>query len=506
MAQINKNPPGVSYFIAAAAALFGWSEQALHAAFLLPALAVAWGTYLLARRFTARPGIAALAATLSPVFVVSSTNVMSDTLTLAFYVWAVYWWVEGIETNSRARLSGAAVFMALATLTKYLGITSLPLLFAYAIAQKRGIGSWAVHFAIPILIIGAYQWYCWRMYGVNPLANAAGFASSFTAEAGAERPSYLSRFMIGLTFLGGCHTTITLMAFALWPRRWTVPILILAFAGACILFLAFRQASSAIVHPDYGMSMPMRVQCILFAAAGIHLLFCALYHLYRERDAGALLIFLWIAGMFVFSSFVNWTTNGRTMLPMAPAVGILAARMIPPRAKSAALPVSVPIGLVASACLALLVAWSDYAMASAGKRAGEDLAKVRESLGADVWVQGNWGMRWYLEGAGAKPFDRDNGPRIGDVVIQSSNNLIYPLPEELRTLEREPIFPVFPWLATMDRRLGAAFYAAIWGPLPYSFGRVPPETFYYWRMMPRADAIESGPDQNSPTMSAPRPR
>lgn len=506
MAQINKNPPGVSYFIAAVVALFGWGEQALHAAFLLPAAAVALGTYLLARRFTTRPGIAALAATLSPVFVVSGTNVMSDTLTLAFYVWAVYWWVEGVESNSRARLIAAALFMALATLTKYLGITSLPLLFAYSVAKKRGIGPWAMYFAIPILIITAYQWYCWRMYAVNPLASAAGFASSFTAEANAAPLSYLSRFMIGLTFLGGCHTAITLMSFALWPRRWTAPLLLVALASACVLFLAFQSASNAIAHPDYGMSPSMRLQCILFAAAGIHLLFCTAYHLYRERDPGALLIFLWIVGMFVFSSFVNWTTNGRTMLPMAPAVGILAARMVPPRAESASLRMSVPIGLAASACLALIVAWSDYAMAGAGKRAGEDLAKVRESLGAEVWVQGNWGMRWYLEEAGAKPFDRNNGPHLGDIVVQSSNNLIYPLPRELRTLEREAVFPVFPWLATMDRRLGAAFYAAIWGPLPYSFGRVAPESFYYWRMQLDTEAIESGPDQLSPRSDLPGSR
>src|SRR5262245_46858003 len=36
MHEITKNPPLTGYYIAAAAALFGWSEVALHLAFLVP--------------------------------------------------------------------------------------------------------------------------------------------------------------------------------------------------------------------------------------------------------------------------------------------------------------------------------------------------------------------------------------------------------------------------------------------------------------------------------------
>src|SRR6516162_9584939 len=54
MVEITKNPPLASYYIALAACLFGWSEVALHFAFLLPAIGVVLGTYMLAQRFGSR--------------------------------------------------------------------------------------------------------------------------------------------------------------------------------------------------------------------------------------------------------------------------------------------------------------------------------------------------------------------------------------------------------------------------------------------------------------------
>src|SRR5450631_4002108 len=52
---VTKNPPLACYYLAGAAAVFGWSEFALHAAFLLPALAAILGTHRLARQFCHQP-------------------------------------------------------------------------------------------------------------------------------------------------------------------------------------------------------------------------------------------------------------------------------------------------------------------------------------------------------------------------------------------------------------------------------------------------------------------
>src|ERR1035438_5557577 len=79
MAYETKNPPFAAYYIAAAAGFVGWSERALHLAFLLPALAAVLGTYRLAQRFTNSPLLAAAATLLTPAFLVSANSVMCDT-------------------------------------------------------------------------------------------------------------------------------------------------------------------------------------------------------------------------------------------------------------------------------------------------------------------------------------------------------------------------------------------------------------------------------------------
>ena len=42
--------------------------------------------------------------------------------------------------------------------------------------------------------------------------------------------------------------------------------------------------------------------------------------------------------------------------------------------------------------------------------------------------------------------------------------------------------PVVSWLATMNLSLRAGFYTAIWGPLPYAIGKVPPELYQVYKI------------------------
>src|SRR6185437_4287063 len=97
MSRVTENPPLACYYLALAAGLFGWNEIGLHAAFLLPALAAILGTYQVARRFCKSPEWAALITLFTPVFLVSASTVMCDVLMLAFWVWAIVFWLDGME-------------------------------------------------------------------------------------------------------------------------------------------------------------------------------------------------------------------------------------------------------------------------------------------------------------------------------------------------------------------------------------------------------------------------
>src|SRR5438477_9023337 len=100
MWEATKNPPLACYYLAAAGSVLGWGEIALHVSLLLPALGAALGTYRLARHFCRQPLLATLVAVFTPVFLVSSTTVMCDVLLLALWVWAVVFWVEGMQQGN----------------------------------------------------------------------------------------------------------------------------------------------------------------------------------------------------------------------------------------------------------------------------------------------------------------------------------------------------------------------------------------------------------------------
>jgi 4-amino-4-deoxy-L-arabinose transferase-like glycosyltransferase len=99
MPLINQNPPLVSYALALASLLVGWNELGLHLLFMVPAIAAGVGMWYLVCQLCRQPLIAALIAVLTPVFIVSATTLMADTLMMAFYVWAVALWVRGIHNG-----------------------------------------------------------------------------------------------------------------------------------------------------------------------------------------------------------------------------------------------------------------------------------------------------------------------------------------------------------------------------------------------------------------------
>src|SRR5437763_1000564 len=80
---------------------------------------------------------ATLVCLTSPAFLVSSTNIMCDTMMTCLFVWAVVLWFGGLEKRRRSRLCAAALLCAAAALTKYFAITLVPLLLAYTTARRR---------------------------------------------------------------------------------------------------------------------------------------------------------------------------------------------------------------------------------------------------------------------------------------------------------------------------------------------------------------------------------
>ena len=141
------NLPLFSYFLAAVAALFGWSEIALHLAGLVVAFIAAIGIHTLAQMWCKRPLLATLIAIFTPAFLVSSTTLMCDVSMLCLWIWALVFWERGLgRGKTHGHSSVAGVLMGLAVLTKYSVVTLLPVLPVSSILRTRKAGWWLVAF------------------------------------------------------------------------------------------------------------------------------------------------------------------------------------------------------------------------------------------------------------------------------------------------------------------------------------------------------------------------
>jgi 4-amino-4-deoxy-L-arabinose transferase-like glycosyltransferase len=476
MSFINKNPPLVSYYIALVAALFGWAELTLHLAFLLVAVGFSLGTYYLARSFCQHPHIATLMAVLTPVFLLSSTNVMADTMMLAFYVWAVALWVRGLEENRSLYLLIASILIALSALTKYFGMTLVPLLIMYSLVLKRRLGSWILFLCIPILVLCSYQWLTYALYGQDLITSAVLFSLGWELSEKLKLPT---KTLIGLAFAGGSIVSVAFYAPFLWSRRfWLIIIILLALVVAVLVSMGTVGTLS--LRDANIIRWELLLQLALFIVAGIHILTLATADLWKNRDASSWLLFMWILGTFVFSSYVNWTTNARSIYPMVPAVVIVAMRRFEQRSEATALKLNWKVywPLIPAALIAILVTWADATFAECQRTAARQIHTKFQGYPGKLWFQGHWGFQYYMEAHGAEAQDKLTPIMPGDILVipQNNTNLISISENSFVRIGKIQLM-TFRWLGTMQSSIGAGFYDGSMGPLPFAFGSVKPEEY-----------------------------
>jgi 4-amino-4-deoxy-L-arabinose transferase-like glycosyltransferase len=468
MARVTENPPLACYYLALAAGIFGWSEAGLHFAFMLPAIMVILGTHRLARQLCRSPGLAALATLFTPVFLVSASTVMCDVLMLAFWIWAVALWVEGMEGNSFGKLAGAGVLVSLAVVSKYYGVCLVPLLAAHGFILRRRLGRWAFALLIPIATICIYQLATSSLYGAGLLGAAGTYAKFATHYYGVTK---LNALVTALTFTGGCVATASFFFPLLW---WRTRALIISTAIAGMLVVL----GAGLVLPKYPALESralVEIQFVFWALGGLSILAMAVAEVRRRPDAQSWLLTLWVWGTFVFAAVINWTINGRSILPLAPAVAILIMRRLEHRPPTRLKPIA--LCLTAGAALSFIVAAGDYSFSRSVRQLSENVSAKYHRPAEPLWFQGHWGFQYYLQQFGGSPVDFQSSPlKPGDILVVPSNNtnLRPPAPTKSALIETITANGSFP-IATMEQASGAGFYSSVWGPLPFAFGHVPPE-------------------------------
>jgi 4-amino-4-deoxy-L-arabinose transferase-like glycosyltransferase len=472
MHEVTKNPPLACAYIALISSTFGQNEFSLHIAFLAQAVAAVLGTHALARRFCRNPFHAASAALFTPVFMVSSTTVMCDVLMVAMWVWAVVLWVRGLESNQPLALALAALLIGACSLTKYFGIALVPLLLTYSWVRSGRAGWWLFYLFIPIAIVGLYEWLTYALYGHGVLSDAFRYANQ------AEPHTVTAFFFKALTavgFTGGCCAVVMIFAPIIWrAKTWVWG----GIGTITLLVITWTLLGRLPAYAGSPSRLGVAFQWSLFILAGLAVLALPLLDWKRHKNAEALMLLLWVFGTFAFC-VLNWTINGRSILPMIPAVAILLLR----RVENVWGPIRLHLNWFfgAAALLSLLVSLADYQLANSARTAAMEIKnKFGKSPLTTIWFQGHWGFQYYAQAEGLRAFDSSH-PRVrrGDLIVLPFNNTnLVPLPKE--TVERVTTIEVSssPWSATMCGLVGAGFYMDILGPLPFAFGPVPAEKYY----------------------------
>lgn len=444
MHEVMQNPPLTSYALAAASAITGWNEPTLHAVFGLFAFAAVAGTWSLARGMTERPLLAALLTLAMPFFLVSATNVMSDVPMLACFVWALALWRRGLEEKRDALLWLAALIAAAAGLFKYFGMAAVPLMLVYAFMRRRS----GYQLALPVAAYVAYE------LATHAITGAAQYALVERTHPGAKT-------VVMLSFAGGGAIALLFFAPLLVRRRWWIALIVIA-AAIAIVFLTGAPASP--------------VQLTIFVAVGLGVFVLAAANV--RKDADSLLLMFWILGTAVFSAYVNWSVNARSLLPLAPAVAILIARHV-----NASRNAIIAAG-AATAIVSLLAAFADMSYANAQRDAANQLMGHYAGDGHRMWFEGHWGFQYYMQQAGAVPFGFDVTLHGKDLLVTPSTNTLLlnesqrPPHHIIETLQIASGVPA----ATVSYPMKAAFYSDYMGPLPYVVGAPPAETYTVRRL------------------------
>jgi 4-amino-4-deoxy-L-arabinose transferase-like glycosyltransferase len=475
---INLNPPLLFYFISGIASLFGWSEKVLHVAFLLPGVCFSIGVYFLARFLCPRPYLAALIAVLTPAFLVSSTNIMTDTSMLTLYVWSAVLWLYGIEKGKSLYFLCAGILISFAALSRYFGMTLIPLLFVYTLFKKRKLGVWVLFLCIPILILIGYQLLTFVLYNNLLISNAAAY--SIEIGGAGKAAVFITKTFTGLSYAGGSMLGILFFTHLLWSRPYLIGGAIFLFLFIAALF-GMESVRAMLLPTLQSMRYIVVIQYALFTFVGIQILLLPVVDLLKNRTPESLLLFLWVFGTFLFASHINWTINARVILPMVPAVGILVMRRLnekndlkhPSKAFLFIWP------LIPAAIIALFVTWADVSLANSQRTAARRIHNEFIGYPHTIWFQGHWGFQYYMESLGAKAIDfKRSTIETGDIVIIPKNNTrTEDMPMDLFHFVGKRQVKLSPWIGTMSIKYAANFYWDGYGPLPFSFGKIEPEEY-----------------------------
>jgi hypothetical protein len=135
---------------------------------------------------------------------------------------------------------------------------------------------------------------------------------------------------------------------------------------------------------------------------------------WKRRGRDIVFLAAWIALFFGGAVAVFFAGSARYLLPMAAPVALLVSRLRPRW---------LAIGFAAQLALSLALATVNYQHWDGYRRFARQIRAA--AAGHRVYIDGEWGLRYYVEADGGLPLERGQVLRAGDMVV--SSRLAYPV-------------------------------------------------------------------------------
>jgi hypothetical protein len=367
-------------------------EVPFHLAYSIFSIVAALAMFSLARRFCDYPFLATLLFVAVPAFVVNGNSLESDLPFLALWMLAVAWLVKGVEESSAWPLVGSALAAGIASIDAYQAVFIVPILAFYLWQKKtRSVLAWCAIFGAPVAI-GAWQIYGRATSGAMPASVLWDYMQKYGWQVLTQK----------------MKNTAALIVHSAWMIS---PLLI---RGSRIHWVlgAIAALGGAFYDPN-----PM-----FWASLGLGIVVLS-------SCFGRGFLEAWVLIFFAGALIVFFAGSARYLLPIAAPLAILAANRCSTR--------MIAIGFAVQMTLSLGLTIVNYQTWGEYRQFAISLAP--EAAQTRVWVDKDWGLRYYLESEGALAVPRGQTFSVGDVVVSSKP---HPEGQRIASLEIRPSIPL----------------------------------------------------------------
>ncbi|MDA2937112.1 glycosyltransferase family 39 protein [Acidobacteria bacterium AH-259-A15] len=513
--------PLISYYLALIRLVTGsQKEWVYHLAFLVFPLLAAMGFYDLAQRYVRFRLAAACLLVVSPAFLVLSHTLMTDVPLLAFWIFSLSRFLRianGEASTPDWVLCGLSLLAA--GFISLISAGLILLMSAYLLIKRRGTGEQTA--ALPttlaiacLLALPVLFWLLWylraylhydRLVLINTFLHMSkrealswdlmGLkALSFVLNLGA---TFLFPLALWYGFAGRLSVRIFLLIsflsfvpFYIWFTDWS-------WKAVFLFALFFSSGLLALWHVLSRCGAVVTWCCGEFLLSGFRELSLSWGELRSvatdessEPDSSATgatapqhqgttalhdqaLLLLWFFGILLSYLFAYYSGSVRYSLLALPPLLLWWVAALERRVKEPYfLRNLIWFGVILTGFYSLAVGYGDYRFAGVYRSAAREISSQYSQPAQTIWFTAEWGFRYYLEKAGAKPLTRtQRGARPGDIIVKpyvaSPWVTLYDGDEYTQLLEQRYVSMKYP-IRVLDFFSHAGFYSTGWGILPFS--------------------------------------